>query len=63
VNQADTRGNTPLHYAALSDYGETTVVKLSLAAGAKREIQNRDGVTPADAARKFAYVQIASLLD
>lgn len=63
VNQVDARGNTPLHYAALSDYGEPSVVKLLLAAGAKREVKNKDGLTPAAAARKLSYAQIASLLE
>jgi ankyrin repeat protein len=62
VNQADERGNTPLHYAALSDYGETEVVRLLLAAGANRKVKNKDGLAPAEAARKFKYANLAELI-
>ena len=62
VNQADARGNTPLHYAALSDYGETEIASLLLAAGAKRETKNNEGLNPAEVARKFKYTNLVALI-
>jgi len=49
VNAVDTKGNTPLHYACKNKaYGNVKNIEILLEAGAKSNVVNRDGKTPAD---------------
>ena len=41
VNAKDDYGTTSLHYAAMTDYGDTRTVQMLLAAGAKRDIKDK----------------------
>ncbi len=62
VNATDKRGMTPLHYAAMTDYGDTEVVQKLLAAGAKRDIKDKEGETPGQAAARLHLTQFANVL-
>jgi ankyrin repeat protein len=62
VNAMDKFGMTPLHYAAMTDYGDTEVVKKLLAAGASKNIKNKDGETPGQAAGRLHLDQLADVL-
>jgi ankyrin repeat protein len=46
LNQTDTLGNTPLHYAAL--FGNTETIKALVTVGARLDIQNNNGRRPAE---------------
>jgi ankyrin repeat protein len=63
VNQADGNGTTPLEYAALSDYGDATVTRLLLTAGARPGARNKDGLTPLDIARKYKRGYLVRVLE
>jgi ankyrin repeat protein len=62
VNVRDKHGMTPLHYAAMTDYGDTEIVRKLLAAGANRDIKDEEGETPAQAAARRHLTQFAEVL-
>jgi ankyrin repeat protein len=62
VNAVDDLGMTPLHYASMSDFGDTRVAHVLLAAGAGRDLRTKEGLTPEQLARKLGYPDIAAVL-
>jgi ankyrin repeat protein len=62
VNAADEYGMTPLHYAAMTDYGDTEMIRKLLAAGAKRDLKDKEGETPEQAAARLHLTQLADAL-
>jgi len=62
VNATDKRGMTPLHYAAMTDYGDTEAVQKLLAAGANRDIKDEDGETAGQAAARLHLKQCVDVL-
>jgi ankyrin repeat protein len=62
VNATDRHGMTPLHYAAMTDYGDTEIVQRLLAAGAKRDIKDKEGETPVEAAARLHLTQFVDVL-
>jgi ankyrin repeat protein len=61
VDAVDQSGQTPLHKAVLSD--SLDVVELLLGAGARPEIADPAGVTPARLAERLGRDRIVPLLD
>ncbi|QHN03606.1 hypothetical protein FTO74_09660 [Granulicella sp. WH15] len=53
---------TPLHYAAMTYYGDTDIARILLDAGAKRNIKDKDGETPEHAAARLYLNQLADVL-
>ncbi len=62
VNATDESGLTALHYAAMTDYGDTDVVRQLLAAGAKPELKDKSGETAQDAATRLNLLHIGDAL-
>jgi ankyrin repeat protein len=62
VNAKDDLGMTPLHYAAMTDYGDSKIAHKLLAAGAKSDIKNKDGETPEQEATRLHLKQLADVL-
>lgn len=62
VNATDEYGMTPLHYAAMTDYGDTEIVRKLLAAGAKTDAKDKGGETPGQAAARLHLTQLADAL-
>jgi uncharacterized protein len=62
VNATDKLGMTALHYAAMADYGDTEIARKLLAAGAKRDIKDKDGETAAAVASRLQLNQLAEAL-
>ena len=56
VNHADKPGNTPLHWAASMDFGDTAMLELSLRSGGAPRTQNKAGVTPPDLAVEYQHL-------
>jgi len=61
LNELDTHGHTPLHWAVFR--GDLDFVKMLLEAGANPNIFSSDGVTPKWRARDFGLIKIDKLLD
>ena len=53
---------TPLLYAASIDYGDTAVVESLLAAGADRNVKDKNGRTALELARAYQHTAIANVL-
>ena len=62
VNHVDDLGMTPLLYAASIDYGDTAVVESLLAAGADRNVKDKQGRTALELARAYQHTAIANVL-
>ncbi len=62
VNATDKLGMTPLHYAAMTDYGDTEIVQRLLAAGARVDIKDKDDETAGQAASRLHFTQLADAL-
>jgi ankyrin repeat protein len=63
VNATDTLGMTPLLWAASSSFGDAAMIELLLASGARRDVRNKDGLTPLELARKYGHVELAAALE
>jgi len=63
VNRVDDTGMTPLMYAAVADFGDSTVVDLLLTSGARTDVRAKDGLTAADYARKYNHPQVIARLE
>ena len=61
LNELDTLGHTPLHWAVFS--GDIDLVKILLEAGANPNILSSDGVTPKWRAKDFGLIEIDELLN
>ena len=62
VNQLDKNAATPLFLAAATDFGDTAMVDLLLNAGARRDARNKEGLTPAEVARKLKRTYLTAKL-
>lgn len=63
VNVRDDSGNTPLHYAALSLFPCSMIVKLLIEHGASLNIRNRRGRTPLGIALGFPLAHASDKAD
>jgi ankyrin repeat protein len=63
VNLTDELSLTPLMHAALVDFGDTEIVRLLLAAGAKTDQTSKDDRTALDLARQHRHAAIVRLLE
>ena len=63
INATDENGFTPLMYAATIDFGDTTLLKALIAAGADRNIRNDEGRTPLEQARHYGLAEIGAACD
>jgi ankyrin repeat protein len=57
VNQVDEHGETALMHAASIDYGDSRIIEVLLAAGARREVPGPDKRTARDIARDYGHVE------
>ncbi len=62
VNKADSTGATPLLYAAATDFGDTAMVDLLLKSGAQRDARTKEGLTPAEVAKKLQRIYLVAKL-
>jgi N-acyl-D-amino-acid deacylase len=62
VNWVDKFGLTPLHYAAMTDFGDQKVIQILLANGAQRDKRGKDGRTALEIARQFGHARLAQEL-
>jgi ankyrin repeat protein len=62
VNEVDGVGYTALLLAASIDFGETEILDLLLASGARIDARNRSGETALDLARKYGHTRFAAKL-
>jgi ankyrin repeat protein len=62
VNATDENGFTPLMYAATIDFGDTTLLKALIAAGADRNIRNDEGRTAPEQARHYGLAEVEAAL-
>ena len=59
VNRPGDNGRTPLMHAAIADFGDARMVELLLKAGARKDVRDADGLTPADYARQYQHEKLA----
>ena len=63
INAIDDFGYTPLMYAATVDEGDTDTLRALLAAGANPALENDDGRTPRQQARRLGHLDIVRALE
>jgi ankyrin repeat protein len=63
VNLVDKAGYTPLLLAASIDFGDTAIIELLLAAGARIDARNPDGKTAVDLAREYQHTRFIGILE
>ena len=63
VNLPDKIGFTPLLYAASIDFGDSAMIDLLLKSGARSDVQNKDGLTALDLARKYKHTHLIASLE
>jgi ankyrin repeat protein len=63
INRRDELGYTGLHYAAMLDYGDTTIVQKLLQAGALTDARDPNGMTPIDIARHRGYAHLLAVFE
>ena len=62
INRADERGMTPLMYAAVTDFGDSSIVDLLLRSGARTDVRDSQGRTAADYARQYGHQHLLARL-
>lgn len=62
VNHVDKKGMTPLLYAASIDFGDSAVVELLLKSGANPQAKTKEGLTPAELAKKYGHMHLERAL-
>jgi uncharacterized protein len=62
VDAQDVQGNSPLFRAVFDSRGRDQVIGVLLAAGAKKDLKNRHGVSPEDLAKSIANYNLSPLL-
>ncbi|HZT33096.1 MAG TPA: ankyrin repeat domain-containing protein [Bryobacteraceae bacterium] len=62
VNHADKKGMTPLLYAASIDFGDSAMIDLLLASGARTDARTREGLTALDLARRYRHTHLLASL-
>jgi ankyrin repeat protein len=62
VNSTDKMGMTPLLWAAAMDFGDTAMSALLVKSGARRDVKNKDGLTPLELARQYGHNYQLSVL-
>jgi ankyrin repeat protein len=63
VNLVDQSGETALMHAAMVDYGDTAVIDVLLAAGARRDVVSPDKRRALDLARQYGHADHARRLE
>jgi ankyrin repeat protein len=63
VNHVDKQGMTPLLYAASIDFGDSKMIDLLLASGAKPAAKTKDGLTALELARKYKHNHLIPSLE
>jgi ankyrin repeat protein len=63
VNDLDKYGYTPLLYASTVDFGDDSMVKLLLKAGADPKVRAKAGETALSQAKRYKYPHIQSALE
>lgn len=63
VNHVDQHGMTALLYAASIDFGDSRIVDLLLARGARRDARTPEGLTALDLARKYRHTRLIKSLE
>jgi ankyrin repeat protein len=58
VNRVDEKGMTPLMYAAIADFGDSAMIDLLLASGARTTVRDKSGLSAADHARQYGHPQL-----
>jgi ankyrin repeat protein len=58
VNRVDEKGMTPLMYAAVADFGDSAMIDLLLASGARTGVRDKDGLSAADYARQYGHLPL-----
>jgi ankyrin repeat protein len=53
---------TPLLWAANIDFGDTAMIELLLASGARADVRSKDGLTPLELARKLGHTNLIGVL-
>jgi ankyrin repeat protein len=62
VNHVDKKGMTPLLYAASIDFGDSAMIELLLASGARAGARTKEGLTALDLARKYNHTHLMASL-
>ncbi len=62
VNEVDGVGYTALLLAASIDFGDTEILDVLLASGARIDARNRSGETALDLARKYGHTRFVARL-
>ncbi|HTR34386.1 MAG TPA: ankyrin repeat domain-containing protein [Bryobacteraceae bacterium] len=63
VNHVDKLGMTPLLYAASIDFGDSGMIDLLLASGARPDAQTKQGLTALDLARQYNHTHLLASLE
>jgi ankyrin repeat protein len=63
VNHMDDAGMTPLIYAAAIDFGHSTIVDMLLAAGARPDVRDKEGLTALERARRDGNTHVIPSLE
>ena len=62
VNHVDKLGMTPLLWASAIDFGDDAMIRLLLSAGASRDAENKEGLTPEQLARAHGNRELADAI-
>ena len=62
VNRVDEKGMTPLMYAAVADFGDSAMIDLLLASGARTGVRDKGGLSAADYAQQYGHQQLIAKL-
>jgi ankyrin repeat protein len=63
VDHPDTLGNTPLHWAASMNFGDTAMLELLIREGGSPRRQNKAGVTPLQLAIRYEHLENRKALE
>jgi len=63
VDHVDKLGMTPLLWASAIDFGDSDMIALLLESGARTDVRNKDGLTPAELARAHGNVELARAIE
>ena len=63
MNVVDNAGRTPLIHAAKVDFGHSTIVDMLLAAGARTDLRDEEGLTALERARRDGNMHVIPSLE
>jgi uncharacterized protein len=63
VNHVDNLGMTTLLTAASIDFGDSEMIELLKASGARKDARTREGASPLDVARRYGHLHLIPALD